>query len=366
MGVAVTPNAMETAFLTHLPEDAPLRGVLAETGLPHRRVEEWKWSDLRSVVSKLPAKPGVLTYSVSREPDAAAEQEQEPHLFMPRLASALGDEIQVYTLQDGETLELDVSASSGFTHQQLLVLVPEGVSAQVLERYSAEPGAFVNLTMVFVVQPGARLDRVIEQEASPDAAVVLTSLIDLAPGAKAVQTTLGFGARLARLETHVTHAGEGAELQLDGAYIVGEGLHLDQTSVVRHEGAHGETNELFKGAAARGGRGVFQGKIYVAEGAQKTDAQMQHRGLLLDDKAEIDAKPELEIYADDVVCAHGNAFGAIDDEALFYMRQRGLSETAARALLTESFLAEPLERVADEEVREHLLSRLHEFLGAQA
>jgi Fe-S cluster assembly protein SufD len=364
MSAAFKLTDMETALIGQLPEDAPLRTLLSEQGLPHRRVEEWKWTDLRTVVGKLPADPGVLTFTISREPDAWAEQDEEPGLLMPRLASALGEDIQVYTLQDGERLELGVEASSGVSNQQVLVLVPEDVKAELIESYAVEAGGFANLTLVIVVMPGAVLDRVIEQDASPDGALVVTSLVDLAPGATMNQTTLGFGAKLARLETHVNHAGEGAELRLDGAYVLGEGLHLDQTSVVRHVGPNGVTQELFKGAAAKGGRGVFQGKIHVEQAAQKTDAQMQHRGLLLDDKAEIDAKPELEIYADDVVCAHGNAFGALDEDALFYMRQRGLPDAKARALLTQSFLAEPIERIRDDDDRERLMTRLLAALEA--
>ncbi len=363
MGVAMPPNAMEAAFLAQLDENVPAREMLAEAGLPHRRIEEWKWSDLRAVVGKLPAEPGVLTFVAARESDTVAKQGQESALCMPLLASALSKELHIYTLKNGETLELNVDASAGFTHQQLLVLVPAGIKAQLLEHYTVQSCAFANLTLTIVVETDARLDRVVKQDAAPEGALVLTSLIKLAPKARMAQTTLGFGARLARIETHVSHAGEGAQIRLDGACVVGAGLHLDQTSVVCHEGAHGQTDELFKTVVARDGKGVFQGKVYVSGGAQKTDARMQHRGLLLDDKAEIDAKPELEIYADDVVCTHGNALGAIDDEALFYMRQRGLPEAAARTLLIESFLAEPLERIEDEKVREHLLALLRTRLG---
>ena len=140
---------------------------------------------------------------------------------------------------------------------------------------------------------------------------------------------------------------------------------VDAETVVIGLSSSGKTEpviEGLKGAAARGGRGVFQGKIHVERAAQKTDAKMNHRGLLLDGRSEIDAKPELEIYADDVVCAHGNALGAMDAAALFYMRQRGLSEAGARALLTQSFLAEPLERLSDETVRDALMARLQTAL----
>lgn len=354
MSAPLKLSDFETALAEALPA-GEVRDALTGRGLPHRRVEEWKWSDLRTVLARFDAKPVPLVLEGTRHPDFEAKPDSD-HL-MPQIAAALGGEPQGFTLADGETLRLDFAAQPGAAHQVIAVRVPEGVTATLQEIYTASAGAFANIAVAITVEPGATLHRIIEQDHAETAVLVVTSEIDLAADATLNQTTLGFGAKLARLETHVTHAGEGAALRLDGAYVVGEGLHLDQTSLVRHTGPGGETDELFKGAA-RSGTGVFQGKIHVEQAAQKTDAQMQHRGLLLDDRGEIDAKPELEIYADDVACAHGNALGAIDEDALFYMRQRGLPEAKARALLTESFLAEPLERIADETLRETLLQRL--------
>lgn len=349
-------SEFEDALAAALPAGA-LRAELTSRGLPHRRVEEWKWTDLRAVLSRFPVSKGEIQLNASRTPDAVAELEREPSLIMPRLAAALGGDCAVFDLTDGETLSLAFTGE-GAGHRIVAVRVPAGIEASLHEIYDVAAGGFANIALNITLEEGARLTRVIEQREAPDAALVVTSGVSLAKGARAEQTTLGFGAKLARLETHVLHAGEGAELSLNGAYVLAAGRHLDQTSVVRHTGPHGVTEELFKGAAARGGRGVFQGKIHVEQAAQKTDAQMQHRGLLLDAGAEIDAKPELEIYADDVVCAHGNALGAIDEDALFYMRQRGLSEASARAMLTRSFLAEPLENLSDETVREALLAQL--------
>jgi len=355
-------SEFETALVEALPA-GDLRALLEERGLPHRRVEAWKWTDLKTVLSRFPAKPGAVALDASRQPDAVAELEREPSLVMPRLAAALGGDCAVFELTEAERLTLDFSGE-GAGHRIVAVNVPAGVSATLHEIYRAEDGAVANIAINIVVGEGASLTRVVEQRAAPGAALVVTSGLSLSAASTVKQTTLGFGAKLARLETHVAHAGHGAALRLDGAYVLAEGMHLDQTSLVRHLGPDGVTDELFKGAAAKGGKGVFQGKIHVEKPAQKTDAQMQHRGLLLDDGAEIDAKPELEIYADDVVCAHGNAFGAIDEDALFYMRQRGLSEAAARALLTESFLAEPLDRLDDEALREVLTVQLKAALEA--
>jgi len=364
MNAPVQLSPFEEGLVASLPE-GDLRALMSERGLPHRRVEAWKWSDLRTALARFAPDGGALTIDASRAPDAEADVEREPQLVMPRLAAALGGAARVYTLADGETLSLTARAEAA-SHALTVVEVPAGVSASLHERIEAAEGALANHAVLIKLGEGARLARVIEQPAAPGGVVVLTSGIELAPGAQARQTTLAFGARLARLETHVEHAGAGAELALDGAYLAGDGLHVDQTTFVRHHGPGGVTRELFKGAAWSGGRGVFQGKIHVEKPAQKTDAQMTHRGLLLDERAEIDAKPELEIYADDVACAHGNALGAIDEDALFYMRQRGLSEAAARALLTESFLAEPLEAVADATLRERLLEAVRNRLAEAA
>ncbi len=360
MTAPVRLSDFETALAGALPEGALLDELTAK-GLPHRRVEAWKWTDLKTVLSRLPAEAGEVILHASREPDAVAKLEREPSMIMPRLAAALGGDCAVYELTDGETLNLDfVGSATG--HRIVAVTVPAGVEAVLHESYQGGEGSFANIAVNITVVDGAKLTRVIEQNEMPNAALVVTSGLTLAPDATVEQTTLGFGAKLARLETHVMHGGEGAKLSMNGAYVLGEGLHLDQTSNVRHVGPNGETDELFKGAVAKGGRGVFQGKIHVERAAQKTDAQMQHRGLLMDAGAEIDAKPELEIYADDVICAHGNAFGAIDEDALFYMRQRGLDEASARAMLTRSFLAEPLEKMSHEGLRETLLERLTDRL----
>lgn len=363
MGVAVNLSAFEASLAERIRDDA-LRARLLAEGLPHRRVEAWKWTDLRSAVSKLSDDLRTMTMTASRASDTSMRMEREPILLMPRLAWELNEDSKVYSLVDGETLELDFQAPASTSHRVVTIRVPAGTKANLIERYQVEQDGFANLAIRIVIEEGAQLERVVEQKASAGGVLVVTSGIELSQRAQLKQTTLGFGAKLARLETIVDHAGGEAELNLSGAYVLADGYHLDQTTYVNHRDAHGVTEELFKGAAAKGGKGVFQGKIHVHQPAQKTDAQMQHRGLILQDGGEIYAKPELEIYADDVVCAHGNALGALDESALFYMRQRGIEELRARALLTESFLAEPLDQISDEPLREALTDKLRESLSA--
>ncbi|MDB5441911.1 MAG: SufBD protein, partial [Phenylobacterium sp.] len=154
-----------------------------------------------------------------------------------------------------------------------------------------------------------------------------------------------------------------AKLRLDGVYLLADKRHADLTTVVTHEGTDGVTMQMTKGVVRDQARGVFQGRIVVAQGADRTDARMEHHALILSDRAEVDAKPELEIYADDVACSHGNTIGALDEEALFYARQRGIPEVQARALLTQAFIGEVIDRIGHEGAREIVRLWAAERLG---
>jgi Fe-S cluster assembly protein SufD len=189
--------------------------------------------------------------------------------------------------------------------------------------------------------------------------------VHVAEGGVFRQFVFAEGGRLARIETRV-HALQGASVELGGVYVCGRARHADITSQVVHAGARGATRQLVKGAVRSGGRGVFQGKILVERAAQKTDARQHHHALLLEEGAEVDAKPELEIYADDVACAHGAATGALDAEALFYLRQRGLPLGEARALLTAAFLREAIPTWLPQADRDTVEARLDAWLEEQA
>lgn len=181
-------------------------------------------------------------------------------------------------------------------------------------------------------------------------------------GAAFSQTVLATGAKLQRIETRLKHPGEGAAVRIDGAYLLAGKRHTDLTTEVDHVGANGLTDQLTKGVVRDEARGVFQGRIIVREGADGTDARMGHHALITSDRGEVDAKPELEIYADDVSCAHGNTVGALDESALFYMEQRGLPADVARQLLTEAFLMEVVDRIGHEGARERARAWLTERL----
>ena len=205
---------------------------------------------------------------------------------------------------------------------------------------------------------GAEVTRIVLVD-EPHDAISLTEIdVRVAPGGRYRQTTITSGARLQRQETRLIHGGEGADVLLDGLYALSGERHADLTSVVRHGGLNGVTSQLTKGVVRDTARGVFQGKIVVERGADGTDARMGHHALILGERAEVDAKPELEIYADDVQCAHGNTVGNLDESALFYMQQRGIPVDEARALLTQAFLFEVVDRIDHEAAREVVRSWL--------
>jgi Fe-S cluster assembly protein SufD len=222
-----------------------------------------------------------------------------------------------------------------------------------LESHEGFGQAYVSdLAISLKIGSGATVERVAILNDSAEAISVVTATVDLGANATLNQTVLTTGAKRQRFETHVSHPGQGASVRLDGVYQLGDARHSDQTTVVTHKGEGGTTNQLTKGAVRDNARAVFQGKITVERGADQTDARMGHHALILSERAEIDAKPELEIYADDVSCAHGNTVGALDEEALFYIRSRGVPLEEARALLISAFVGEVTDRISHEGARQ--------------
>jgi Fe-S cluster assembly protein SufD len=176
-------------------------------------------------------------------------------------------------------------------------------------------------------------------------------------------STVTFGSRLARHDLHVLLDAEGASCALTGLYVVGGRQHVDHHTVVEHAKPHGTSRQLYKGVLDGHARGVFNGRVIVRPGAQKTDAHQTNKNLLLSEGAEVDSKPQLEIFADDVKCSHGAADGQLAPDALLYLKSRGLGDEGARALLTYGFASEVVARIGSEALRawlEALLTaRLH-------
>jgi Fe-S cluster assembly protein SufD len=316
--------------------------------LPSKRDEDWRWTDLRGLIRVLPEPSAPIADAVGAGPfDSLADESVvvgNGH-GAPRLAVAAGQ---------SRTLALRIlSRGSGSHAGRVAVTVEAGGRLTLLETYEGDEGGYLNQSALSLsVGKGASLERIILADDGAEGVAVSQAEVKLSPGAHFAQTVITSGARRQRIETVVHHPGGHAVLRLDGIYLLADKRHADLTTVVTHEGFDGATSQLTKGVVRDQARGIFQGRIVVTEGADRTDARMGHHALILSDRAEVDAKPELEIYADDVACAHGNTVGALDEDALFYARQRGIPEPEARALLTEAFIGEVVDRIEHEGARE--------------
>jgi Fe-S cluster assembly protein SufD len=314
--------------------------------LPSRRDEDWRWSDLRGLIRALPEPSQAFDGDVGPGPfDALAEE---------RRVLVNGGEAEIEVPAGGTVaIALRLAARGAGVHaSRVTITLGQGARLRLFESYDSDGGSVAQTTLSITLAEGAAVERLVLADDDPEAVTVSQAEVRLAPGAEFGQSVLTSGARRQRLETVVHHPGGHAKLRLDGVYVLAGKAHADQTTIVTHEGVDGTTEQLTKGVVRDQARGVFQGRIVVAEGADRTDAKMGHHALILSDRAEVDAKPELEIYADDVACAHGNTVGALDEDALFYARQRGMPEDVARALLTEAFLGEVVDRIWNEAARE--------------
>jgi Fe-S cluster assembly protein SufD len=223
---------------------------------------------------------------------------------------------------------------------------------------------FTNAVTEIVAGPGAAVDHYALQEQGAEAFHVTTVHAVLARDSAFDTCGGAFGGRLARTTLTLEFAGEGARGAINGLYVVGNRQHVDHHVTVDHAVPRCASRQLFKGVLDGTARAVFNGRIIVRPNAQKTDATQTNKHLLLSDGVEVDSKPQLEIFADDVKCTHGAAEGQLAPEALFYLKSRGLGEETARALLTYGFAREVLERVAVEPLRAYLDRLLMARLGS--
>ena len=228
------------------------------------------------------------------------------------------------------------------THPRVLVIAEENSRATLIQHYVSigQRAHFTNSVSEVVVQPNASLDLVLLQR-EYDASHHISSLhVRQERDSRFSSHTISLGGRLVRNDLSVTLAAEGAETVLRGLFLgTGSGL-VDNHTLVDHAVPHCTSRELYKGILGDRSRGVFRGRVIVRPDAQQTDALQSNANLLLSDSAEVDTKPQLEIYADDVKCSHGSSIGQIDADALFYLQSRGFAEPEARELLTQGFASE--------------------------
>lgn len=395
-------------------------GRFGALGLPHRRIEEWKYTDLKSALKDV-ARPAVADATPVTIADVIVALGPFARLELPRLVlvnggyrkdlsnldglaaievkplsvalaeapDSVGEGLADVAGQDADAvialntafmtdgalvrLKADVVAEKPLlvVHVRAgkepcsaavrnIVHVGQKAQARLIELFVAVPGSTaegqVNALTEIILDAGAQLDHV-KCASDQGRSIHLASLVlEMAADAvyRGFQMTSGVG--LARNQGFVTLKGEGARLDLSGVFLGRGSEHIDTTFVIDHVVGACESRELFKGVLDDEARGVFQGKVIVRPDAQKTDGKQMAQALMLSEAAEFDSKPELEIYADDVVCGHGTTSAELDEDLLFYFRSRGIPKDEARALMIESFVGEAIGKVENEAVREVLMS----------
>jgi Fe-S cluster assembly protein SufD len=395
-------------------------------GLPHRRIEDWKYTDLRVLMRevlpsaaepdaaalkragaalKLHAIPGVrrlvlvdgvfapklsetdnlesgLGVRTLREALEASDTALHAQLFAPdssdsmvALNCAMMTDGLVIEVADGAVLARSLhivhiasAAQPSAMFTRSLLKVGKAASATLVESYIAADGAEayqVHDSLIVSIGDGARLDHVRLIEDGREAFNISSSAVTL--GARAHFNSFGMttGANVSRYQATIAFAGEGSRVETNGVNLLNGRQHADTTLFLDHAVPNCASREIFRAVVDDRGHSVFQGRIIVRPKAQKTDAKMMTRALLLSDEAEADNKPELEIFADDVTCGHGATTGALDESLLFYLRARGLSEKEAQALLIQAFVGEAIESIANDALRELAITAAQRWLAAR-
>jgi Fe-S cluster assembly protein SufD len=245
---------------------------------------------------------------------------------------------------------------SGAGHVRALLVLEKGASLTLVEGVGIAD--FRNVGFEIAIGEDARLEHVRISPKSADAILVEEVAVHIAAGGHYRGHFTGFGSKLARMELEIALEGEGAQAHLSGVALLDGKRHSDVTSHVIHRHGNTYSTQLFKHVAAGHAQAVYQGKVTVAKGADGSDSSQTAKALLLGDQSEADLKPELEIFADDVKCAHGAAVGDLDAESLFYLRARGIPESQARSLLLQAFLEDAVAEIQGTDQRELVRTEL--------
>ncbi len=314
-----------------------------ERGVPHRRVEAWKYSDLKSAVDA-----DQVTSAAAAQWTLETDGTEPIDFHDGGFAGAMGEASLAFAdagfgLRVAKAGRVRVNFATPGQARVRLVVEP-GATLDYIE--TAEGDGFQNIGLDVTVGEGAVFTHVRIARFSRGVRIEDVNATVAARGTYRLHAS-HFGSELSRLELRIALNGEGASAHLSGVTVL-DGAHADVTTHIIH--AHGDTEstQLFKHVAAGRARAAYQGKITVAEGADGSDSRQTAKALLLDERAEADLKPELEIFADDVKCAHGAAVGDLDADSLFYLRARGIGEDEARGLLIRAFLGEAFDGVRDD------------------
>ena len=413
MNDTALPQRMEAAERASTPWLARLRAHAraAFGGVPSRRLEAWKYSDLAAAL----AEPQIES-DAARAPltilgsglcafengfyDEAASTLKAPDAIPlrrvlsdaasafsgligtinPQRGHALVD-LNTALMEDGLVLHVPAGRHAGAPihlrfrwtadgapedrHLRLLVVLEEGASLTLVESHDGSP-RFASLVTEFKLGPRAALTHVRLERLGRGARQAAVSLGAIEGNASYRGFYYAEGAQFARHEALFRLAGEGASLDIDGAFLAGEARHCDNTTLITHAVPKTTSRQAFRGVLTGDARGVYQGAVSVQPHAQGTDARQSSRALLLSHKALMATKPELEILADDVKCSHGATTGDLDADAVFFLRSRGIPEAEARALLIEAFLSESFSSIREGAIGTFIKSMMDEWLATHS
>jgi len=384
------------------------------SGLPHRRIEEWKYTDLRALMREakplaepvgskgvVPALSGVEASRiaiVNGRYEPGWSNIDDPGIVLSELFAFAGEEtdyrlgnapgkddiavsLNTAFMTGGVALRIKkgarvskpiqlahiFSGAAAATYPRCIVVVEKGAQLTLIESFDGPSGADyqVNSVLELVIGEGAQVDHV--KVGSDGDAALRISTLGVTVDAKANYRDFAFttGGAVVRNQTFVRFVREGTEASISGATLIKGRQHVDNTLVIEHAAGGCTSRERFRSVLDGESHSIFQGKIIVEPHAQKTDAKMASHALLLSDEAEADNKPELEIFADDVQCGHGATAGALDSSLKFYLMSRGIPEKQAEALLIQAFVGEAIEEVANEGIRESLMQAAINWLNTR-
>ena len=327
--------------------------LLMQKGLPSRHGEHWKYTDLSSL--------GDIPFSADIETDPPPDELPTDADGIEALNAAFATGGLDHRIEQSMKAD-DVLVAGGTGHRRHRIHVAPNAEARI--RLDVDSTAdFQSVVLDLHLARGARVKLLRAQDAAGSARHFTRVRAFLDRDAALDISTLDFGGTLSRHDLDVRLQGDGASICLQGLFHADNQGHIDNQVRFDHLAPHCSSRQTIRGLAGDRSRGIFNGKIVVHPGAQKTDSEQRLANLLLAPRAEINAKPELEIYADDVKCAHGATFGQLDSMALFYLRARGLPEDQARAMLTLAFALEPLNAISDAGFRQQALELASARLG---
>jgi len=348
-------------------------------GLPHRRIEDWKYTDLKTALdSANDADAVTIAWTIASVPAGVelfdlSDLTNAPDWVQAHFGKAATGAMSAASLAEARSgfavrVPKNVTVSdlldvtfSGAGQARALFVLEEGAALTVRETRKSDIG-FSNIGIEVVLGANAHFTHIRVAGAAPKAIQVEDVAIRVARDASYRAHLMSCGASLARLTLRMTLKDDGANAQISGVCVLGDHLHADVTTEIYHAAGHTQSTQLFKHVVGGKARAVYQGKITVAQGADKSDSRQTAKALLLGERAEADLKPELEIFADDVKCAHGAAVGDLDADSLFYLRARGIPEAEARSMLIRAFLEEAVAEIADEAIRASVWHAVEEAL----